>query len=603
MNSNQFILKDKKYNYLDFISIPFSICPKTMLVKIIYSIINAFIPAISVYITANFVDSVIAYFSGNEKERFISQLFMLIGIVAFQYLNKYFIQYFNKRFELEMTKSINVGIIEKKSKLHYMYIENSESWNLLSRISREPHLKFINGYNNAINLLNLVINVGSLMIVLSTKVVWAGILVLFLSVPLTFVAVKAGKKTYDANKSVEEHRRKYLYYQDVLRSRENIEERTIFNFFDKINKEWNNKYQTALKVVLKTEMKNYFLTKSSGLIMAMLSIIICAILLIPLKNNEISIGVFMSLIAAFFNLVNVIVWELIEIMKELSSGKEFLKDLESFKNMDEVNESESLDESRAFSFESLQFKDVSFAYPGTDRYILKNFNLMIEKDKHYAFVGINGSGKTTITKLMLKMYTNYTGEILINGKELKTYKLEDIRNIFSVVFQDYGKYYISFKENIIIGQNDNFEEERFWDCINNINLNSVIAKLPNGIYNQLGKIKEEGVDISGGEWQKIVIGRSLYSKAPIRIFDEPTSALDPIIESKIYSLFDKLCNGKTTIFITHRLGAAKIADTIVVIDNGKVKEIGSHEELIKMNGIYADMFLSQKGWYENEKKQ
>lgn len=441
------------------------------------------------------------------------------------------------------------------------------------------------------------------MIVLSTKVVWAGILVLFLSVPLTFVAVKAGKKTYDANKSVEEHRRKYLYYQDVLRSRENIEERTIFNFFDKINKEWNNKYQTALKVVLKTEMKNYFLTKSSGLIMAMLSIIICAILLIPLKNNEISIGVFMSLIAAFFNLVNVIVWELIEIMKELSSGKEFLKDLESFKNMDEVNESESLDESRAFSFESLQFKDVSFAYPGTDRYILKNFNLMIEKDKHYAFVGINGSGKTTITKLMLKMYTNYTGEILINGKELKTYKLEDIRNIFSVVFQDYGKYYISFKENIIIGQNDNFEEERFWDCINNINLNSVIAKLPNGIYNQLGKIKEEGVDISGGEWQKIVIGRSLYSKAPIRIFDEPTSALDPIIESKIYSLFDKLCNGKTTIFITHRLGAAKIADTIVVIDNGKVKEIGSHEELIKMNGIYADMFLSQKGWYENEKKQ
>lgn len=603
MNSNQFILKDKKYNYLDFISIPFSICPKTMLVKIIYSIINAFIPAISVYITANFVDSVIAYFSGNEKERFISQLFMLIGIVAFQYLNKYFIQYFNKRFELEMTKSINVGIIEKKSKLHYMYIENSESWNLLSRISREPHLKFINGYNNAINLLNLVINVGSLMIVLSTKVVWAGILVLFLSVPLTFVAVKAGKKTYDANKSVEEHRRKYLYYQDVLRSRENIEERTIFNFFDKINKEWNNKYQTALKVVLKTEMKNYFLTKSSGLIMAMLSIIICAILLIPLKNNEISIGVFMSLIAAFFNLVNVIVWELIEIMKELSSGKEFLKDLESFKNMDEVNESESLDESRAFSFESLQFKDVSFAYPGTDRYILKNFNLMIEKDKHYAFVGINGSGKTTITKLMLKMYTNYTGEILINGKELKTYKLEDIRNIFSVVFQDYGKYYISFKENIIIGQNDNFEEERFWDCINNINLNSVIAKLPNGIYNQLGKIKEEGVDISGGEWQKIVIGRSLYSKAPIRIFDEPTSALDPIIESKIYSLFDKLCNGKTTIFITHRLGAAKIADTIVVIDNGKVKEIGSHEELIKMNGIYADMFLSQKGWYENEKNQ
>lgn len=603
MNSNQFILKDKKYNYLDFISIPFSICPKTMLVKMIYSIINAFIPAISVYITANFVDSVIAYFSGNEKERFISQLFMLIGIVAFQYLNKYFIQYFNKRFEFEMTKSINVGIIEKKSKLHYMYIENSESWNLLSRISREPHLKFINGYNNAINLLNLVINVGSLMIILSTKVVWAGILVLFLSVPLTFVAVKAGKKTYDANKSVEEHRRKYLYYQDVLRSRENIEERTIFNFFDKINKEWNNKYQTALKVVLKTEMKNYFLTKSSGLIMAMLSIIICAILLIPLKNNEISIGVFMSLTASFFNLVNVIVWELIEIMKELSSGKEFLKDLESFKNMDEVNESESLDESRVFSFETLQFKDVSFAYPGTDRYILKNFNLMIEKDKHYAFVGINGSGKTTITKLMLKMYTNYTGEILINGKELKTYKLEDIRNIFSVVFQDYGKYYISFKENIIIGQNDNFEEERFWDCINNINLNSVIAKLPNGIYNQLGKIKEEGVDISGGEWQKIVIGRSLYSKAPIRIFDEPTSALDPIIESKIYSLFDKLCNGKTTIFITHRLGAAKIADTIVVIDNGKVKEIGSHEELIKMNGIYADMFLSQKGWYENEKKQ
>ena len=176
--------------------------------------------------------------------------------------------------------------------------------------------------------------------------------------------------------------------------------------------------------------------------------------------------------------------------------------------------------------------------------------------------------------------------------------MPEIKALFSVVYQDFARYQITLEENIFLGNIKTKENQDIEKVALKAGLKDTIEKLPYGIKTFLGKINENGVDISGGQWQKVAIARSLLSTAPIKILDEPTSALDPIAENQIYQDFENLMKDKTTVFISHRLGSTKLADEILVIDKGKIAERGNHSELMKLNGIYAKMFEVQRSWYQ-----
>ncbi len=222
----------------------------------------------------------------------------------------------------------------------------------------------------------------------------------------------------------------------------------------------------------------------------------------------------------------------------------------------------------------------------------------LERGKHYAFVGKNGTGKTTVTKLLTGLYSEYEGEILINGAELRTIPPATIKALFSVVYQDFAKYFIPLKDNIALGDvSGSNTESRVQSAAEEAGLDGTIAELRDGINTPLGRILPNGQDISGGQWQRVAIARSLMSRAPVKMLDEPTAALDPVSESRIYHEFEMLMRGKTTVFISHRLGSTKLADEILVIGNGVVSERGTHEELMHENGQYAEMFEAQRGWY------
>ena len=233
----------------------------------------------------------------------------------------------------------------------------------------------------------------------------------------------------------------------------------------------------------------------------------------------------------------------------------------------------------------------------------QNTEIVFSLEKMNIFYGLNATGKTTLTKLLTGMYDNYTGNIYINDKNLREYRLRELKALFSVVYQDFAKYQITVGENIRLGNildiDDVSEEncERIQNIIESVDLKDAIDNLSSGLTTNLGKISEDAVDLSGGQWQRLAMARLLYHPAFVRILDEPTAALDPIAQSNLYKTFGKINKGKTTIFITHRLGAARLADEIVVLSDGQVYEMGSHEELIKNNGIYAKMFESQKSWY------
>lgn len=246
---------------------------------------------------------------------------------------------------------------------------------------------------------------------------------------------------------------------------------------------------------------------------------------------------------------------------------------------------------------TIEFRHVSFKYPRSEKLVLRDINLTIKSGEHLSIVGLNGAGKTTFIKLLCRLYDVTEGEILIDGVNIKEYSEEEYRRLFSVVFQDFQLFAFSLRENIAFGeQADDKELER---VLKLAGLWEDAQKLPNGLDTMLYKsFDENGTDLSGGQRQKTAIARALYRNAPVVILDEPTAALDPVAEYEIYRQFNTLIGGKTAVYISHRLSSCKFCDRIVVFADDTIKENGTHEQLVGIDGgIYAGMFAEQAKYY------
>lgn len=246
----------------------------------------------------------------------------------------------------------------------------------------------------------------------------------------------------------------------------------------------------------------------------------------------------------------------------------------------------------------IAFRDVSFRYPRSEKYVLRHLNLTIRQGEHLSIVGLNGAGKTTFIKLLCRLYEVTEGEICIDGVNIMDYADEEYRKLFAVVFQDFKLFAFSLRENVAPGLAA-VDEERLKEVLTQTGLYEDAQKLPEGLDTMIFKsFEEKGVELSGGQQQKTAISRALYRDAPIVILDEPTAALDPIAEYEIYRQFHTLVGGKTAIYISHRLSSCRFCDHIAVFAEDTVKEYGTHDELVaRENGIYAEMFRAQAQYY------
>lgn len=243
----------------------------------------------------------------------------------------------------------------------------------------------------------------------------------------------------------------------------------------------------------------------------------------------------------------------------------------------------------------IEFRDVSFRYPNTENFVLRHVNQKIKIGTKTAVVGKNGAGKTTFIKLLCRLYEPTEGQILLNGVDIRYYDYKDYSRIFSVVFQDFNLFSFSIAQNVACDKD--FDEQKVTDCLERAGFGERLKTMPDGIGTNIYQMEDNGVEISGGEAQKIAIARALYKDAPFVILDEPTSALDPVAEYEIYQHFDKMVQGKTSIYISHRMSSCRFCDKILVFDQGQIVEEGNHEELMAGNGLYSKLWNAQAQYY------
>ncbi|WP_053943044.1 ABC transporter ATP-binding protein [Kallipyga gabonensis] len=289
---------------------------------------------------------------------------------------------------------------------------------------------------------------------------------------------------------------------------------------------------------------------------------------------------------------------LLETVNHMQTNAEFLTSIYQFLDIPNVmaEGKQTLEKGRGLLYE-VEFKDVSFKYPGSDLWALRHINFRFKQGSHLAIVGENGSGKTTFIKLLCRLYDPQEGQILLNGVDIRDYRYDDYMDFFAVVFQDFQLLDQPLGNNV--AGRSGYDRGEVRDALVEAGFGEKLSQMERGLDTMLyKKLSEEGVDLSGGEAQKVAIARAIYKDAPFIILDEPTAALDPIAEAEIYSKFDQVAQEKTTIFISHRLSSCKFCDEIAVFDEGRIIQQGSHEDLLAGGkGKYHDLWTAQAQYY------
>lgn len=624
-----FVLKKRKYNWFDTFGIPFSCAPGWTIGITMQKTMTCLTAVFQVVVVAEFIDSVVVAVTDRVFDKTVLGWFLLLMLmicwkrVGWRVGNLCANQIAtrgNEQFLTEFTK--------KCARMQYYLLEDADTENLMNRVTVNNRVgwHFKRMIQNFLNFFVIMIpKIVGILIIIAMQVWWLAIAVAVMTVPLVIISLRGGKQIYKAKEEASICERRHRYFFDVLTGREAVEERSLFGYTKSLNKEWLNQFDTARKINLKAETVFAVNVNRGSILTSILSSAIILIMIPLVASEQMSLGIFLSLSAAVYDLVDQLGWGMTRQVADIAKFNEYMKELTRFAALPERNlkegtwENEGKEQKTVFTetegitekegiaipeFEELEFRNVTFHYPGSTINILENFSMKMEKGKHYAIVGENGAGKSTFIKLLAGLYPDYEGEILFNGREMRSFDSEEWKKLFSGVYQDFARYYISVEENIQIGDFENMNvpesKARMHQVAKKLEIHESITSLRHRYATRLGKLDEDGVDLSGGQWQKVAMARALMNDAPLLILDEPTAALDPISESLVYEQFGEISKDRTTIFISHRLGSTKLADYIFVIGNGHVKEQGSHGELLEKNGLYAEMFTTQQSWYIEE---
>lgn len=496
--------------------------------------------------------------------------------------------YFSECFKIKIETYINNKIVFKLNKIDYSVVENVRFKEILDG-SLKTNTYINDMYNNGLLFLMSLISFISYLFYLATlnsKILVVIILSTIIMLCLNFVLAK---KTNNLWPKFIKNMRLSNLLTNIFIDKKYIKERKIYKYDEFMLTKYNKAYDSGSKNNQKIGRSRFKLELMQELLAILCMLVIFLILLLNLKNNNINIGSFTT---TFLNINNIFVTSI-----ELGSSLfliigSYYKMKSFYVLMDSKVEKDG--ELEILNINKIEFKNVSFKYPNTDKYILKNFNYVFDMNMVYGLVGENGSGKSTLVKLLLRIYETNEGIILINENNIKNYNISSLRKAFGVVFQNSYKYAIPLNQLIDVNS------PKYNELVKKLELEDLINKLPYGLDTEISSSSEKGRNVSGGQYQKIAILRAFLQENTL-ILDEPNASLDPISEAKMYDLFNDMLKStkRMAILITHRLGSLKNVGKILVLKDGKIESTGTHKELMTSSLYYNNLFNSQRELYEN----
>lgn len=365
------IIEKRKYSLIDIVRIPLKCAPVITILVGLQMLLSGIIPTIQIIVTANFINTAIAVAAEKVDIGMIyGPLFAVVALIAYTWVSGAFSKFGEVRLELIIREKFRTAVTEKRAKLDYKHIENHESWDLISRVSKNPETQLKTAYMELMSLAASIIRIIGILLLLINEVWWAALIIIAFSIPLFILAIKSGKANYEVNKDVTKYKRRYEYLSEVLTGREAVDERTLFGYGKRLGSVWHHQYEKARKITFKTESKWFIKMKAGSIITSLISILIVLVLLNPVLSGTVTIGMFISLVNAVFGLIQMMSWQLTYLVDQLAKHIEYLKDVEKFASLEETEGGEEKPASTPEVFKSLEFKNVKFKYPGSDNYIL-----------------------------------------------------------------------------------------------------------------------------------------------------------------------------------------------------------------------------------------
>lgn len=566
---------------------------------ILQNTVGGILPSLQVVVIANLINETMHSIENGEINSHVYfSMLILILLISYSWIEKQISLILNEKIANDLRLSFKIDLIRRCTTIEYQYFEQSNTQDTMKRIIKNPEEEVLDGFRTLLNFVRLFIHLLGLSIIIIINVKLLGVIIVFLYIPMFYLSIRNGKVTYEANKNATFFERKYEYLHNILTNKSAAVERFVYKYNDFMEEKWENDYKIASQMKIKAFLEYFFKTRIYSLLTTIVSIIMIYVLFESLKIGSINLGLFISLTNNIISIIILMVQQLTHLTTTLTQKLEFINELQNFHKIPIMEK--KLDSPKTINNKEklcIEFVNVYFKYAGSDTYIIKGLSCKLETGKSYAFVGENGAGKTTIVKLLIGLYTEYEGDILINGVNIKEYAEDSLKDMMSVMFQDFSKYNISLYENIKISNRNECSEEKYAEVLKRAKLNEDISNLKYNDKTILGKFHEDDMEFSHGQWQRVAYARCLMKNSVIKIYDEPTASIDPVTESEMIKDFHRPQNNHIAIYVSHRLGAIKNCDVIFVLEQGKIIEQGNFDELIKIKQRFSTMYKAQRSWY------
>lgn len=495
-----------------------------------------------------------------------------------------------------LTYKLNYDIMKKSKSIQTIdYFEDTIFYNDIQILSSESSWRPVNLLIFGTSVIsNCILFISMLVLFYGFHPVIALLMILAI-LPQGIIAYKLQQQSFETLVSNSEDSRRLSYYSQALLSSETIKDIRLFNLYDFFLK----KYTTVFEIIQSKNQKN----RIKKLIVSAIFLVITTIIsvssfiyvIFEIKNGKLGIGSIMVFSTSMIYSSNAVI-RLVTDSSMLYDTLLYMEKFFDFININSPTSDETSIEEFPNQIEEIEFKNVNFSYENNTTFALKNISFKVKKGEKIAIVGENGAGKTTLIKLFCHFYDLKSGDILINGNSINLYNPDIFRQNISAIFQDFSKFDLTLRENVSISNiNQIYNDNRIIKTLNKSGFKQKIT-----LDTVLGKKFKDSRELSGGQWQKIALARAFFSDASVLILDEPTSAIDARTEHFLFKKFIELTKSKTVFYITHRLSSVKQADKILVLRDGEINSYGNHEELIKNDSYYKELYTMQSSLYYDE---